>query len=129
MAKELLLAGRNIGIDSLIVMLMEGLVNMRPESLLHIVDFTGYFIPGSNSIDLPKIVTHSKFAARHRIKVQKHSMKPLSVLFQLPWMYLTEEERCSDAILNQIQETCRKPQDLHRTAVSVRMQCTQHNLP
>ena len=38
--------GRNIGIDSFIIMLIEGLVNMRPESKLERVDFTGQMIPG-----------------------------------------------------------------------------------
>ena len=38
--------GRNITIDSFIIMLIEGLVNMRPESKLAKVDFTGQMIPG-----------------------------------------------------------------------------------
>ena len=46
LAKQILKSGRNLGIDSFIVMLMDGLVNMKQQSKLSKVDFTGFYIPG-----------------------------------------------------------------------------------
>ena len=47
LAKQILKSGRNLGIDSFIVMLMDGLVNMKQQSKLSKVDFTGFYIPGT----------------------------------------------------------------------------------